>query len=209
MSDYWGRRFTAEGMIWGSEPSQTALMARELFQQSEVKSVLVPGAGYGRNAKVFSQDFKTYGIELSQAALELAMKWDPLGHYILGSALESFPEVPLVDAVYCYDVLHLFLKEERCRLVSNCLAQLHPGGLLVFTCFSDADKNFGVGKLIEPGTYEYKEGKYAHFFSEEDLRMHFAGTEIVQIDSHSERLPSPGGDTYEYILRSIVARKVI
>ncbi|WP_410511851.1 class I SAM-dependent methyltransferase [Paenibacillus sp. BR2-3] len=158
MSEYWGRRFAQEGMIWGSDPSPTALIARDLFRQHKVTSVLVPGAGYGRNTKVFS--------------------------------------------------MHLFLQKDRRRLVANCLELLRPGGLLYFTCFSNQDPNNGCGRLLEPGTYEYKEGKYAHFFSEDDLREHFEGTEIVETGPYSEKLPSPEGGTHQYILRYIIARKM-
>lgn len=41
MSDYWNRRFAQEGMIWGTDPSPTALEARWLFCKHNVKSVLV------------------------------------------------------------------------------------------------------------------------------------------------------------------------
>ena len=90
--------------------------------------MLVPGAGYGRNTKVFSADFTVYGIELSELALE-------------------------------------------------------------------------------PGTFEYKEDKYAHFFSDADLREHFAGTEILETGSFTESLQSPQGGTHEYILRTILVLK--
>ncbi len=206
MSEYWSRRFAQEGMIWGSEPSPTAQAARDIFRQHNVKSVLVPGAGYGRNTKVFSDEFKTLGIELSEDALKMAAEWDPKSHFISGSVLDPISEVQ-VDAVYCYDVLHLFLEEDRRRLVANCLEQLRPDGLLYFTSFSDGDANNGCGTLLEPGTYEYKEGKYAHFFSEEDLRQHFAGTKIITTGSCVETLCGPLGKKHQYILRYIVARK--
>ncbi|MRN52847.1 class I SAM-dependent methyltransferase [Paenibacillus monticola] len=208
MSEYWSQRFTQEGMIWGSEPSPTALLARDIFRRHQLKSVLVPGAGYGRNTKVFSEEFQTYGIELSQAALEMAVDWDPMSCFIAGSALDYRLDKQ-VDAVYCYDVLHLFLEEDRRRLIANCLEQLRPGGLLFFTSFSDEDSNFGCGRFLEPGTYEYKEGKFAHFFSEADLREHFAGTEILDTGSQLETLRSPQGATHTYILRTIIARRAL
>ncbi len=207
MSQYWSRRFAREGMIWGREPSPSAEWAKEKFQEAGLGSVLVPGAGYGRNSRVFSAAFSTYGIELSTEALELAAAWDPDTIFIAGSALE--PQLNTqVDAVYCYDVLHLFPEEERKQLIAASLAQLRTGGLLFFTSFSDEDRNNGCGRQLEPGTYEYKPGKYAHFFSEEDLRIHFSGTEILQTGSFLEKLQSEQGGIQEYILRYIVARKI-
>jgi SAM-dependent methyltransferase len=207
MLQYWSGRFAREGMIWGSEPSPSAEWAKAIFQDAGLNSVLVPGAGYGRNTKVFSAGFTAYGIELSTEALRLAAEWDPATTFIAGSALE--PQLnTLVDAVYCYDVLHLFLEEERKQLIAACLAQLRTGGLLYFTCFSDEDRNNGCGPRLEPGTYEYKSGKYAHFFSEADLSSYFTGTEIMQTGSFTEKLQSEPGGTHEYILRFIVARKI-
>ncbi len=194
-------------MIWGSEPSPTAYEASDWFRRHNVSSVLVLGAGYGRNTKVFSGEFDTYGIELSREALEIAGKWDLDTRFIAGSALEYCPGVPQVGAVYCYDVLHLFLEQDRHKLVANCLKLLQPGGLLYFTCFSDEDLNNGCGKELEPGTFEYKKEKFAHFFSEEDLKVHFAGTEILESGSCAETLHSPEGGTHQYILRYLIARK--
>ncbi|AIQ17416.1 methyltransferase type 11 [Paenibacillus sp. FSL H7-0357] len=206
MSQYWSDRFAREGMIWGEQPSGSALRAKAWFLEQGIKSVLVPGAGYGRNTKVFSSQFDTYGIELSSAALKLAVEWDSSTRFIEGSALEPQLEHQ-VDAVYCYDVLHLFLAGERYRLIDAALAQLRPGGLLYFTSFSDEDPNYGCGRRLEPGTYEYKEGKYAHFFSDADLREHFAGTEIVETGTFTDSLHSPQGGSHEYILRTILACK--
>ncbi|WP_019911876.1 class I SAM-dependent methyltransferase [Paenibacillus sp. HW567] len=206
MSEYWSDRFAREGMIWGDQPSPTALRAREWFVEQGVQSVLVPGAGYGRNTKVFSSDFVTYGIELSGAALELAAEWDSKTQFTEGSALERQLDFR-VDAVYCYDVLHLFLAEERRSLITASLEQLRPGGLLYFTSFSDEDPNNGCGRQLEQGTYEYKEGKYAHFFSDADLRTHFAGTEIIGTEVWEETLHSLQGESHKYILREIRARK--
>ncbi|WP_042196785.1 class I SAM-dependent methyltransferase [Paenibacillus camerounensis] len=207
MSQYWSGRFAREGMIWGSQPSPSAEQASEVFRAAGLGSVLVPGAGYGRNTKVFSAGFTTYGIELSAEALELAEEWDPATHFIAGSALEQQLSTQ-VDAVYCYDVLHLFLEEERRRLIEASLAQVRPGGLLYFTSFSDEDPNNGCGRRLEPGTFEYKEGKYAHFFSDADLRSHFAGTEIIESGSFVERLQSSRGGAHEYILRYLIAHKI-
>lgn len=206
MAEYWSGRFAREGMIWGDQPSPTALMAREWFLEQGVGSVLVPGAGYGRNTKVFSSDFVTYGIELSSAAIELAAEWDSKTQFTEGSALERQLDFQ-VDAVYCYDVLHLFLADERRSLIAASLEQLRPGGLLYFTSFSDEDPNNGSGRQLEQGTFEYKEGKYAHFFSDADLREHFAGTNILGTDAWEETLHSLQGGSHSYILRVIRARK--
>lgn len=206
MSQYWSQRFAREGMIWGSQPSPSVEWAKQKFLAAGASSVLVPGAGYGRNTKGFAPEFSVYGIELSEPALELAGVWDPGTTFIAGSALEPQLRYP-VDAVYCYDVLHLFLAEDRRRLIEASLAQVRPGGLLYFTSFSDEDSGNGCGIQLEPGTYEYKPDKYAHFFTDADLRGHFAAAEILETGSFIESLQNPEGGTHEYILRYILACK--
>ncbi|MFD1776348.1 class I SAM-dependent methyltransferase [Paenibacillus rhizophilus] len=204
---YWERRFGSEGMIWGTEPSPTAWKARELFLPHNVRTVFVPGAGYGRNTKAFSREFIVEGVELSETAVKLASEWDPDSEIRCGSALDDREPDEFCDAVYCYDLLHLFLEPERRKLVAACLNRLRPGGFLYFTGFSDEDPCNGRGESLEPGTYRYKEGKYAHFFSEKDWAAHFSGTDILETGTLHESLNGAAEGKHDYILRTMFARK--
>ena len=79
MKEYWNNRFTDEGKIWGESPSRTAGYALKLFRKNNVKKILVPGSGYGRNSKLFSSSgFDVTGIEISEVAYNLAKEFDPL-----------------------------------------------------------------------------------------------------------------------------------
>ncbi|ADM71125.1 hypothetical protein GMA19_03322 [Paenibacillus polymyxa E681] len=171
MGDYWNKRFTEEGMIWGCEPSQTVTQAIDLFKKNNVHDILVPGAGYGRNTKALSSYFQ-------------------------------------VDGIYCYDLLHLFLLEDRKKLIQNCVKHLKELGVMYFTCFSDCDFNNGVGREIEEGTYEYKKGKYAHFFTEEDLIEHFNDLIILETGSIRETLIYAEKKQKKYELRYIFVQKI-
>lgn len=75
MKNYWNKRFSSEGMIWGQEPSSTVYHARDVFKNNNVNTILVPGSGYGRNTKALSLIFQVDGIELSNDAIRLAMDW--------------------------------------------------------------------------------------------------------------------------------------
>ncbi|MFZ1979596.1 MAG: class I SAM-dependent methyltransferase, partial [Bacteroidota bacterium] len=71
--DYWNKRFGEEGIIWSYNPCKSAFMARNKFIILGIKSVLIPGAGYGRNAKLFADSgFTVAGIEISERAIEIA-----------------------------------------------------------------------------------------------------------------------------------------
>ena len=60
-ADYWNQRFSNEGKIWGQKPSNTAKYALKLFKKYDIKKVFIPGAGYGRNSKFFS-NHKTFKL---------------------------------------------------------------------------------------------------------------------------------------------------
>ncbi len=89
MQDYWDGRFKKEGRIWGDSPSSTAAYAIGLFSKDRVKTILVPGSGYGRNAKAFSDaGFAVTGIEVSGEAVDLAKEYAPKIRYHKGSVLD-------------------------------------------------------------------------------------------------------------------------
>ncbi|MCU6793310.1 class I SAM-dependent methyltransferase [Paenibacillus sp. WQ 127069] len=208
MEGYWNDRFNKEGMIWGEVPSKTVYHAIQIFKDNNVKSVLVPGSGYGRNTKALSAHFQVEGIEMSHTGISLALNWDPKSNFFLGSVLDHISGNKKYDAVYCFDLLHLFLERERHKLINNCIRQLNSAGLMYFTCFSNEDKNNGVGRKIEDGSYEYIEGKFAHFFTEEDLMNHFDGLQVIEIGTVVEILQYNDNQRKEYILRYIIVRKL-
>lgn len=206
MGSYWNARFANEGMIWGTEPSQTALHARDIFLQNKRSHILVPGAGYGRNTKALSSHFRVTGLELSMEAMEIGKQWDPRTTFVQGSVLDDPGTASPYDAIYCYDVLHLFLEADRHKFVDFCAKQLADNGLLYITSFSDSDPNYGVGKMVERDTYEYKAGKYAHFFTDADLREHFREFAILETGSVMDTVASDKEEK-QYHLRYLIAVK--
>lgn len=205
---YWNQRFAEEGMIWGEKASPTVYEARDLFMREGVKTVLVPGAGYGRNSRELAAYFQVDAIELSPAAIELARSWDGKTRYRQGSVLERSDYAGRTyDAIYSFDLLHLFIQPERARLIDHCLHALNANGLLYTTCFSDEDEACGTGTEIEPGTFEYKPDKFAHFFSESDLLEHFAAFDVVNTGKAEEVLVYADGTSRTYRLRTLLARK--
>ena len=114
MNEYWNKRFRAEGMIWGESPSRTAEYALKLFRRNDIKKILVPGSGYGRNTRLFSTSgFDVTGIEISSAAYNLAEEFDPHTRFYKASAVDMSFDTDTYDAVYCFNVLHLFREKER------------------------------------------------------------------------------------------------
>ncbi|MGF7047832.1 SAM-dependent methyltransferase [Paenibacillus sp. DS2015] len=207
MKEYWNNRFISEGLIWGEQPSQTVYDAKRFFAKNNVKTVLVPGAGYGRNTKILSDTFQVDAIELSTEAVLLARQWDHRSCFIEGSIFE----IPLRDkqynAVYCYDLIHLFTKLDRMSLVRTCIELLDEEGIYYFTCFSNEDASYGNGVEIEENTFEYKKDKVSHFFNEDDLINHFKDTVIFETGTLQEDFEYTNNTIRTYKLRYIFGKK--
>jgi len=176
MKSYWDFRFRDEGRIWGTAPSVTAGMAAKIFLRAgHIKKILVPGAGYGRNAKFFcAAGFAVTGVEISGEAFLLSRTYNPEAGFHLGSFLDPFPgEDGGYDAIYCYNVLHLFRQNERELFVRKSFRALREGGITFFVVFSEKEKSFGKGRQVEENSFESKPGRPVHYFTEQDLRRHF------------------------------------
>ena len=206
MSDYWDGRFRDEGRIWGESPSLTALKALGLFRENNVRKILVPGSGYGRNTKLFSTSgFTVTGIEISGVAREIAREFDPLTRVYHASILDMSFDTGKYDAVYCFNTLHLFLESDRKSLVQQCAGKLKESGLAYFTVFSEKDDSYGKGEKVEKNTFESKPGRPAHYFTEADLREHFSNMEILETGL-AEEPEDHGEGPHTHILRYTLAR---
>ncbi len=73
--EFWESAFTEKQEMWGFEPSKSAVLTKDFFVQNSVKSVFIPGIGYGRNAQIFKDNgIAVTGIEISKTAIEMARK---------------------------------------------------------------------------------------------------------------------------------------
>jgi len=205
---YWGKRFNEEGKIWGESPSKSAHYALELFLRHDIKSILVPGSGYGRNTKLFSSSgFDVVGIEISETADSFAKQFDPMSRFYNGSVLDMSFDAAKYDAIYCFNVLHLFRESERRLFLQECVGRLREQGLVFFTVFSDEEPSFGQGKEVERNTYESRPGRPVHYFTEDDLREHFRDFEIIEMGTLQDP-EDHGGQPHTHILRYVLAQKV-
>jgi SAM-dependent methyltransferase len=206
MNEYWESRFQVEGKIWGEKPSRTAIQALEIFRLNKVTKILVPGAGYGRNTKLFSEaGLEVTGVEISARACQIAAKFDKLTKFYQGSVLDMSRLTEKFEAVYCFNTLHLFLEKDRKILVRQCADRLLNKGIMYFTVFSEKEESYGKGREVEKNTFESKPGRPAHYFSDADLRGHFAGIEIMETGM-TEDPEDHGEGPHTHILRYICAR---
>jgi len=205
--EYWDRRFSKEGRVWGELPSNSAYCALEFFRKHNVNRILVPGSGYGRNTKLFSSSgFNVVGIEISEVACDLARQFDPLSRFYKGSVLDMSFDTDEYDAIYCFNVLHLFRAEERKLFMEECLGKLRKKGILYLTVFSEEEPSFGKGREVEENTYESRPGRPTHYFTEADLRESFSDFEVIDMGIIQEP-EDHSGRPHTHILRYVLAIK--
>lgn len=207
MSEYWEKRYGSGGKVWGSTPSGTAIQASEVFRNNNVKEVLVIGSGYGRNANYFYEEgFTVEGIEYTNEGIDIARTDNPNINYYHDSAFNMPLREAKYDAVYCYNVLHLFVESERNKLIELCREVVKPNGLLYFTSFSENEASYGNGEEIEWHTFETKKGKPIHFYDEKDIISAFQSYELIETDLYTEHENHGDEGEHEHILRYIIVK---
>jgi 2-polyprenyl-3-methyl-5-hydroxy-6-metoxy-1,4-benzoquinol methylase len=208
MNEYWDKRYQAEGKIWGETPSRTAEYALGLFTRDEVKKLLVPGSGYGRNTRLFSTaGMKVTGVEISEKACKIARTFDPDTRRYNDSVLDMSYLAGNYDAIYCFNVMHLFRDYDRQLFIRQCVSRIKKQGVMFFAVFSENEPSYGQGKRIEKDTFESKPGRFVHYFNEDDLKAHFKKMEILETGI-MEDPEDHGGAPHTHLLRYIYVRKI-
>lgn len=191
MTEFWEASFIEKREMWGFEPAESALIARDFFVENSVKNVLIPGIGYGRNAQIFrAAGMNVTGIEISQTAIEMAER-----HF--GNELKiyhgSVTEMPFderqYDGVFCYALIHLLDENERAKLIKDCYAQLSEKGYMIFVAISKKAHTFGQGKFIGKDRYEVFEGVKMFFYDRDSITKEFGECGLLEISEITENYP--------------------
>jgi 2-polyprenyl-3-methyl-5-hydroxy-6-metoxy-1,4-benzoquinol methylase len=208
MNTFWEERFCDEGRIWGDSPSRTAVYAIDLFRKTGVRKVLIPGSGYGRNAEAFARaGFEVTGIEISKTAISLARQGSLKIQYHFGSVLDMPFDNQVYDGIYCFNVLHLFRKDDRAAFLQRCREQLKDGGAMFFVVFSDNESSYGTGRMVEENTFESKPGREVHYYTDEDLVSEFRDLEIIETGMMEDPEEHGKEGRHIHLLRYIYSRK--
>ncbi|MBN1798587.1 MAG: class I SAM-dependent methyltransferase [Spirochaetales bacterium] len=205
MKEYWDKRFKDGSSIWGKNPSSSTRHALTIFNRRNVHTLLIPGSGYGRNSKLFSTaGLRVVGVEISDTAFNLAKEFDPHSKFYNMSVLDIERISEMFDAVYCFNVLHLFRQTERRQFIKSCALKINDGGILYFVVFSEQEKNYGKGEEVEQNTFESKPGRPVHYFSENDLMKHFSAYKLIETGLVEDSEDHGEEGEHTHILRYIV-----
>lgn len=192
MTEFWESSFIEKQMMWGFEPSDSAILTKDFFLENKVKDILIPGIGYGRNAKIFYENgINVTGIEISKTAIDLARK-NGLDIRIYNGSVTDMPfDNKLYDGIFCYALIHLLNNHERKKLIKDCYSQLKPNRYMIFTAVSKKAPMFGKGKQLSKDRFEIMKGVKMFFYDSDSIRQEFEKyglVEFLEIDEPSKNM---------------------
>lgn len=193
---FWEAAFAKNQTMWGLEPTRSAGLARDLFVERGVRSVLLPGAGYGRNAKPFlDAGMDVTGIEVSDTAIGLAREKLGLDFPIHRGSVTEMPfDDRTYDAVFCFGLLYLLDPPARAKLVADCARQVAPGAPMVFTLVAKDAEMYGRGRKLGEDWYETEPGVQIFFYDERTVERDFGPFGEVACTKIDEPIGrAPGG----------------
>jgi SAM-dependent methyltransferase len=187
MKEYWESRFSSEGAMWQFEPSDSALTALDFFKTRGIKKILIPGFGYGRNAKLFIDNgFEVTGIEISGSAIQLA-KQSGISCKIHHGSVTSMPfDKEKYSGIFCYALVHLLNKPERRNFLKACYNQVTPGGYMVFTLASKQMSMYGSGTKLGRNRFRIPGGLEVFFYDQESVWEEFSDFGITEFHDITE-----------------------
>lgn len=210
MSEFWDEMFRKIGSVWTFEPANSALQTSDLFASEKIRNVLIPGIGFGRNAKPFlEKEMDVTGVEISKTAIRLARENGlnfPIHH---GSVAEMPFDDSVYDGIYCYALIHLLNQNERRKFLKNCSDQLRDGGLMVFITVSKSyTKLFKNGKPVSKDRFRTQNGLDVFFYDPETIVREFGRfglVEYTEIEEPVKHMPNEEPMTFWMV----VCRKTV
>lgn len=191
MKEFWEEAFKEKQEMWGFEPAQSSVLTKDFFVQQNIKNVLIPGIGYGRNAKIFVNNGMTVtGIEISQTAIDLAHKHFGSDLTIYKGSVTEMPfDDKLYDGIFCYGLIYLLDVDERKKLIQDCFNQLAENGFMVFTTITKGAQTYGQGTLISKDRFEMFGGAKIFFYDKETIEEDFGNAGLFEVTEVTENYP--------------------
>ncbi len=190
--EFWESSFIEKQTMWGFEPTESAILTKDFFLEKNVKDILIPGIGYGRNAKVFiDNEINVTGIEISNTAIDLARQNGLHIRIFQGSVTDMPFDNKLYDGIFCHALIHLLNHREREKFIHDCYNQLKPNGYMIFTTVSKKAPMFGTGKPLDKDYFEIMEGVKMFFYDSDSINQEFGKyglIEYLEIDEPNKNM---------------------
>jgi SAM-dependent methyltransferase len=187
VENYWESKFKTEGPVWGFLPADSALRTIVIFKSNNLKEILIPGFGYGRNAKLFIEnDFEVTGIEISKSAIDIA-RANNVNCTIHHGSVTAMPfDNKIYDGIYCYALIHLLNNKERQTFLKSCFNQLKKDGLMVFIVASTKTSMYGMGKRLSNNRFKISAGLNAFFYDSLSINKEFSSYGLIDYEDIEE-----------------------
>lgn len=191
MTEFWENAFKENREMWGFEPSKCAILTKDLFAKHNIKSILIPGIGYGRNAQIFRNNgISVTGIEISQTAIDLAHKHVGTDLHIYHGSVTKMPfDDQVYDGIFCYGLIYLLDHVERGKLIKDCYDQLKEDGMMVFTVVTKNASTYGQGAPIGKDRFEQFGGAKLFFYDMKTITEEFGEYGLFEIKEVEENYP--------------------
>jgi cyclopropane fatty-acyl-phospholipid synthase-like methyltransferase len=189
--EFWETAFLDKQLMWGEASTNTAHAAVRLFKENGFQNILIPGFGYGRNAKpFFDAGFKVAGIEISRTAINLSRKFLGFNADIFEGSVDDMPfDSNEYDGIFCHALIHLLGTEKRSLFISRCFSQLKLNGIMIFTAITKHAPTYGIGECISTDTFKTKDGVNLFFYDEQAIKTEFENFGLIE-SSIVEEQPS-------------------
>ncbi|ERK29368.1 class I SAM-dependent methyltransferase [Clostridium intestinale] len=187
MTEFWEESFVEKQTMWGFEPADSAIITKDFFLKENIKEILIPGIGYGRNAKVFIDNgIDVTGIEISQTAIDLARE-NGFNSYIYHGSVTDMPfDDKLYEGIFSYALLHLLNNKDRKKFIKNCYNQLKPNGYMIFTTVSKKAPMYGTGEKLGKELFRTNAGVEIFFYDSESIKEDFEQYGLVEVSEIDE-----------------------
>ncbi|WP_076417578.1 class I SAM-dependent methyltransferase [Colwellia sp. UCD-KL20] len=178
---FWENSFQDKKAMWGFEPTNSAKLTLKIFKDNHLKTVLIPGFGYGRNAELFDHNgFDITGIEISKTAIEIAQQYYGNTMKVFHGNVNQMPfEDKQYDGIFCYALLHLLNADERKRLIKNCYQQLQSNGYMIFVTLSKNTPSYGEGLKVSEDRFKTKHGVHLFYYDATSIESEFKNYGLV------------------------------
>lgn len=195
MSEFWEKAFKEKHLMWGEQPTRSAIMASEQFTRLGFRKILIPGFGYGRNAKPFiDKGLEVVGIEISETAIKLAQQFYGENIRIHHGSVSQMPfDQEIFDGIFCHALIHLLRANERKSFLESCFSQVKKGGVSIFTAITKHAPTFGVGEMLGKDHYKTKDDVELFFYDEESIKDEFGAfglEEAAVVEESSNGAPT-------------------
>ena len=93
---------------------------KDFFLENNISDILIPGIGYGRNAKIFYNNATNItSVEISKSAIELVQKNISKDIKYCGSVTEMPFDPKKYKGIFCYSLTHLLNRYEKKHFILN------------------------------------------------------------------------------------------